>query len=116
MNFVADESVDKQIVERLRDDGYFVWYVTEMAPSISDDKVLQIANNESAPLVTSDKDFGELVFRQHLVSYGVILVRLSGLNTELKGNIVSSTIINHENEILGNFTVISPSRIRIRKI
>ncbi len=116
MNFVADESVDKQIVERLRDDGYFVWYVTEMAPSISDDKVLQIANNGSAPLITSDKDFGELVFRQHLVSYGVILVRLSGLNTELKANIVSSTINNHENEILGNFTVISPSRIRIRKI
>jgi len=116
MNFVADESVDRQIVERLRDDGHFVWYVAEMAPSISDDEVLQIANNESAPLITSDKDFGELVFRQHLVSYGVILARLSGLNTELKANIVSSTIINHENEISENFTVISPSRIRIRKI
>jgi len=109
MNFVADESVDRQIVERLRDDGYFVWYVAEMALSISDDKVLQIANNESAPLITLDKDFGELVFRQHLIFYGVILIRLSGLNTELKANIVSSTIINHENEILGNFTVISSS-------
>jgi predicted nuclease of predicted toxin-antitoxin system len=116
MNFVADESVDRQIVERLRDDGRFVWYVAEMTPSISDDEVLKIANNESAPLITSDKDFSELVFRQHLVSYGVILVRLHGLSTELKANIVSSTIINHENEILGNFTVISPSRIRIRKI
>ncbi len=116
MNFVADESVDRQIVERLRDDGHFVWYVVEMVPSISDDEVLQIANNESVPLITSDKDFGELVFRQHLVSYGVILVRLSGLSPELKANIVSSTIINHESEILGNFTVISPSRIRIRKI
>jgi predicted nuclease of predicted toxin-antitoxin system len=116
MNFVADESVDRQIVERLRDDGHSVWYVAEMAPSISDDEVLQIANNGSAPLITSDKDFGELVFRQHLVSYGVILIRLSGLSTELKANIVSSTTSNHENEILGNFTVISPSRIRIRKI
>ncbi len=116
MNFVADESVDIQIVERLRDDGHSVWYVAEMAPSISDDEVLQIANNGSAPLITSDKDFGELVFRQNLVSYGVILIRLSGLSTESKTNIVSSTILNHENEILGNFTVISPSRIRIRRI
>jgi len=116
MNFFADESVDRQIVERLRDNGHSVWYVAEMAPSISDDEVLQLANNGSAPLITSDKDFGELVFRQHLVSYGVILVRLSGLSTELKASIVSSTISNHENEILGNFTVISPSRIRIRKI
>jgi predicted nuclease of predicted toxin-antitoxin system len=78
--------------------------------------VLQLANNGTAPLITSDNDFGELVFRQHLVSYGVILVRLSGLSAELKANIVSSTITNHENEILENFTVISPSRIRIRKI
>lgn len=116
MNFVADESVDKQIVKRLRDDGHPVWYVAEMAPSISDDEVLQLADNGSAPLITIDKDFGELVFRQHLVSYGVILIRLSGLNAELKANIVSSTITNYENEISGNFTVISPSRIRIRKI
>ena len=116
MNFVADESVDRQIVERLRDDGHSVWYIAEMSPSISDDEVLQHANNGTAPLITSDKDFGELVFRQHLVSYGVVLIRLSGLSTELKANVVSYSITNHEKEIFGNFTVISPSRIRIRKI
>ncbi|MDL1979369.1 MAG: DUF5615 family PIN-like protein [Deltaproteobacteria bacterium] len=54
MNFVADESVDKQIVERLRDDGHSVWYIAEMSPSISDDEVLQRANNGNAPLITSD--------------------------------------------------------------
>ncbi len=116
MKFVADESVDRQIIERLRDEGHSVWYVAEMAPAISDDEVLQIANNGTAPLITSDKDFGELVFRQHLVSYGVILIRLSGLSTALKSNIVSSAIINYKKEILGNFTVVSPTRIRIRKI
>ncbi len=47
MNFVADESVDRQIVERLRDNGHSVWYVAEMAPSISDDEVLQLANGIS---------------------------------------------------------------------
>ena len=50
MNFVADESVDRQIVERLRDDGHSVWYIAEMSPSISDDEVLQHANNGTAPL------------------------------------------------------------------
>jgi hypothetical protein len=29
MNFVADESVDRQIVDRLREDGHKVWYVAE---------------------------------------------------------------------------------------
>jgi predicted nuclease of predicted toxin-antitoxin system len=116
MNFVADENIDRQIVEKLRDDGHIVWYVAEMVPSIPDSEVLRIGNDESAPLITSDKDFGELVFRQHLVSYGVLLIRLSGLSSKLKANIVSSTITNHENEILKNFIVISPNSIRIRKI
>ena len=116
MNFVVDESVDRQIVEQLRDDGHSLWYVAEMAPSISDDEVLGIANNESAPLITLDKDFGELVFRQNLVSFGVVLIRLAGLHADSKAKTVSIAIANHQDEIMGNFTVISPNRIRIRKI
>ncbi len=116
MNFVADESVDRQIVESLRNNGNSVWYVAEMSPSISDDEVLQLANNKKAPLVTADNDFGELVFRQRLVSYGVVLIRLSGLSPDLKASIVSSAITRYEKEILENFSVISPNRIRIRKI
>jgi hypothetical protein len=40
MNFVADEGVDRLIVESLRHDGHTVWYVAEMSPSISDEEVL----------------------------------------------------------------------------
>lgn len=80
MNFVADESVDRQIVEKLRNDRHSVWYVAEMSPSITDDVVLQLADSQAAPLLTSDKDFGELMFRQNLASHGVILIRMSGMN------------------------------------
>ncbi len=41
MNLLADEGVDKQIVVRLREEGYSVSYVAEMAPGISDDIVLE---------------------------------------------------------------------------
>ena len=44
MNFFADESLDRQIVTRLRQDGHVVLDVTEMYPGISDDKVLSMAN------------------------------------------------------------------------
>ena len=43
MNLLADEGVDKQIVVRLREEGYSVSYVAEMAPGISDDIVLELA-------------------------------------------------------------------------
>lgn len=63
MNLVADESLDREIVERLRRDGHAVKYVAEMDAGISDDAVIGLANRDSAILVTADKDFGELVFR-----------------------------------------------------
>jgi len=62
MNLVADESVDGPIVERLRQDGHAVFYIAELDPGIDDDAVLDEANRSGALLITSDKDFGELVF------------------------------------------------------
>jgi predicted nuclease of predicted toxin-antitoxin system len=115
MNLVADESVDAQIVERLRTDGHAVPYVTEMSPSITDDEVLDRANANRSPLVTGDKDFGELVFRLHRVTHGVILIRLPGLSPRLKAVIVSEAIRVHGDDMLHAFTVISPGMVRIRR-
>lgn len=116
MNFVADESLDRQIVERLRQDAHTVWYVAEMEPGISDDIVLELANREVALLLTADKDFGELVFRLRRVALGVVLVRLSGLSASNKAEIVSRAIAQHAEELPGAFTVITPTAIRIRII
>ena len=79
MNLVADEAVDRAVVERLRQDGHEVIYVAELSPSVSDEEVLRQAHGRNAVLLTIDKDFGDLVFRQGLAHYGVVLLRLAGL-------------------------------------
>ena len=81
MNFFADESVDQPIVDRLRQDGHTVLAVVELEPSIPDDVVLARANEAEAILLTADRDFGELVFRQCRVTTGVVLIRLAGLGS-----------------------------------
>lgn len=115
MNLLVDESVDKQTVIRLRQEGHIVLYVSEMEPGITDDLVLSRANDRNALLVTADKDFGELVFRQGLISTGVLLVRLSGLSNDKKAEIVVGTIRAHEASLPRAFTVVSPGSIRIRQ-
>nr|VFJ69528.1 MAG: Predicted nuclease, contains PIN domain, potential toxin-antitoxin system component [Candidatus Kentron sp. FW] len=115
MKFVADESLDAGIASRLRQDGYDVLDITEMVPGIPDTEVLRIANAHSALLLTADRDFGELVFRRHLVSNGVILIRLAGLSTEHKAEIVSSAIAQHSEELRKSFVVITAGMIRIRR-
>jgi predicted nuclease of predicted toxin-antitoxin system len=116
LKFLADENLDWQIVERLRQDGHLVWYVAEMEPGISDDVVLDLANQEEAILLTSDKDFGELVFRLRRIASGVVLIRLAGLSIIRKAEIVAHAINQHNAELLGAFTVITPTAIRIRRL
>jgi predicted nuclease of predicted toxin-antitoxin system len=115
MNFVADESVDRQIVERLREDGHVVLYVAEMNPGITDEDVLRLSNQETAILITADKDFGDLVFRQGSITSGVLLIRLAGLSQLIKSEKVSTAISEHEAEISRAFSVISSGTIRIRR-
>ena len=114
MNILVDESVDQQIVVRLRDDGHDVLSVAEMDPGINDDTVLQTANAHDAVLLTADKDFGELVFRLGRLSKGVVLLRLSGMSTENKVAAVSTAITEHEADLPDAFSVISPGTVRIR--
>jgi len=115
MKLLADENLDFSVIARLREAGHQMLAVAEMEPGISDDVVLDRANSEAAMLVTEDKDFGELAYRQFLVHHGVILVRLSGLPASKKAEILMSVLRAHEHELPGSFTVVSPGMVRIRK-
>lgn len=55
MNILADEGIDKPIIDRLRQDGYNVVYIAEVSPSISDDVILDMANQQEALLLTRDE-------------------------------------------------------------
>ncbi len=115
MHFLADESVDRQIVESLRSAGHDVLYVAEMEPGINDLRVLEQANARSAILITADKDFGELVFRMRQVSAGIVLLRLAGLAPDAKALLLTGVLREHGVELAGAFTVVWPGAVRIRR-
>jgi predicted nuclease of predicted toxin-antitoxin system len=114
--FLVDESVDEPIARRLRRDGHEVLCVSEMEPGIADGLVLSLANDRGAVLVTSDKDFGELVFRDGRAAHGVLLVRLAGLRPGTKAGLVSAAVRDRGRQMPRAFAVVSPGRVRIRRI
>lgn len=114
MKFVADEGIDALVVSQLREEGHQVWYIAEMSPGISDTAVLEMAQEEAAILLTYDKDFGDLVFRQHHSSQGVVLIRLHGYSSVRKAELVSTMVRQHGSELSGAFTVLTPQKTRIR--
>jgi predicted nuclease of predicted toxin-antitoxin system len=115
LNWVLDENVDRVIVNRLRELGEEVVYVADVDPSISDEEVLERAREDDAILLTADKDFGELVFRRRLVSAGVILLRLAGLEPDEKAAVVEHLLNAHGTDLHGNFTVVAENGVRIRR-
>jgi predicted nuclease of predicted toxin-antitoxin system len=88
--------------------------VAELSPSVPDEEVLALAVEHAALLITSDKDFGALVFQQRRASSGVILLRLAGLSVIEKAAIVSDTLAIHGDRLAQSFTIITPRRVRIR--
>jgi len=116
MNFLADESVDRGIVECLRQEGHEVSYVAEMEPGLPDDAVLDAANREAALLLTADKDFGEMVFRQRRFTGGIVLLRLAGLSTDRKARAVAGAVRQQLSELPDSFTVITPGSCRRRPL
>ena len=115
MNLVADEGVDRPVVERLRRDGHQVVYVAELSPSVADEEVLRHANAGNAVLMTADKDFGDLVFRQGRAHSGVVLLRLAGLANATKAEIVAEVCRSRASELIGAFSVVSRGQVRIRR-
>lgn len=115
MKLLADEDVDGPIVARLRQDGHDVDYVAEMKRGISDEEVLGDANQNQALLITADKDFGELVFRQGKLNSGILLLRLTGTALVQKGEIVSNALSAHGNEMRSAFSVVTAKLLRIRR-
>lgn len=114
MKIVADESLDFNIVQALRDVGFDVWAVVEQDPSIKDLQVLHIAFEQNALLLTEDKDFGELVVRLQLPHHGILLIRLGGFDPAIKIPLVLNALQNHLPEIASNFAVLNEIRLRIR--
>ena len=74
MKLMADEGVDKPIVDALRKAGFDVAYILESHQGAEDDYILNLANKQERILLTQDKDFGELVFRLKNVHFGVVLI------------------------------------------
>lgn len=102
MNFIADENIDRLIVLALRAAGHPVYYVAESATGMKDELVLKYAVESNSLLVTSDRDFGEMVVRRKAVSSGVLFLRLEGTALEEKARLVCQLVNQKGTELKGN--------------
>ncbi|MCF6148290.1 MAG: hypothetical protein E3K37_06495 [Candidatus Kuenenia sp.] len=63
-------------------------------------------------MLTNDKDFGEIVFRQKLISSGIVLFRIRGQDTMEKLKLLRKVLISHKDRISKHFVVITKEKVR----
>ena len=95
MLFLADENVPRCIVTWLRGEGHDVLYAAEALKQTPDADLLSEAEAQARVIVTEDKDFGELVFRDHLNTHGIILIRMGDFPVKLRGH-AATVCMDHD--------------------
>lgn len=63
---LANENFPAPAIRKLRAAGVDVVAVSEVMPSVSDKEVLEFARREQRWIVTFDRDYGDLIFREGL--------------------------------------------------
>lgn len=115
MKFLVDECIGPSVARWLRSEGHEAYSITEESPGINDGTILSRAHREQLTLITTDKDFGELIFRQQLPHSGIILLRLDDETVEHKiailKNFLKTTLVP---TLTTQFVVITENGIRIR--
>lgn len=116
MQFLADENCDVMIVNTLRASGHDVLYVAEDTPGASDDEVLKISVHEQRVLITEDQDFCDMIFRDKLPAYAIILLRIAASLRYIKAERVIQFVEEYGMQITGQFVTISVDTIRTRSL
>lgn len=115
MKFLADENIPLAVVAFLRKQGYDVVSIIQLSPGSSDASVLLKAEEEQRILVTSDTDFGELIYHVGHRHAGIILLRLDDQRNANKIRVLRKLLKLHREDIPDAFVVVTETTIRIRR-
>lgn len=113
MRFLVDECTGTSVVFWLRSQGHEVFSVFEQWRGATDDAILEKCHLENYILITSDKDFGEMVFRNQKVHKGVILVRCEPNIFTQRIVVLEKLIQNFSEKLQNNFVVVTNDKVRI---
>jgi predicted nuclease of predicted toxin-antitoxin system len=114
LKVIVDVGVGAAVEKVLRELGHDVVSVRDLDPRMDDRKIVARAADEERLVVTMDKDFGELVFREGTRHAGVLLLRLDEATGHKKANVIRYLFEKHADHLSDHFSVYQSGRLRIR--
>lgn len=110
---MVDAGVGTSVELLLRELGYPTVNVRDVDPHLPDTKVLALAATPKVIVVTIDKDFGDLVFKNGLAHFGILLLRMDEATGAERATAVRWILAHHADELPNRFAVFQHDRLRI---
>jgi len=112
VRFPVDECTGPAVAKWLKELGHQVYSVFDEAAGMSDDDILSKASTEAWILITNDKDFGEMIFRERRPHNGVIFLRLADERSANKIAVLLNVLKNYSARLSGRFATVTETRVR----
>ncbi len=116
MKFIVDECTGPKVANWLSSLGFDVFSVPLQGRGMKDLEILEKANIENRMIITNDKDFGELIYKNSHLHKGVVFLRLTNETSANKISTLKKFFDSHS-QLIDNesFTVVTENSIRVAK-
>lgn len=112
MRFLLDENVSPAVRNVLIAAGHEATLVAQLMPSSSDREIVLRARSEGSIVITEDKDFGMLCFKDGLHPPGLVRVAMRKLDLTVKTERIVRVVAAEGVQLMGCITTIEPGRVR----
>jgi predicted nuclease of predicted toxin-antitoxin system len=116
VKFLADAHVSVEMIAMIRDLGHDCLDSTAIPPRMPDVEVLRMAAGDGRVVITSDKDFGELVFLHGIACPGVVLIRVALAHEPDRVAHVRNSWPKVVSRLPGWFVTVTLSNVRARPL
>lgn len=114
MKFLVDVNASGSVVDRLMSLGHDVIQVVAKDPRMKDEDVLCWANDEQRIVVTTDRDFEEMIWREGKPHCG--LLRLENLPRAERMALLNDVLHYHSQDLVsGSIVIANSGKIHVRK-
>jgi predicted nuclease of predicted toxin-antitoxin system len=113
--FVIDVGVGRIIETWLAEQNFSVFAIRSLNPEMADTEIIEFADREDAIIISMDKDFGELIFKNKIQHKGILLLRLEDAVAEEKLAVIQNIFPEHLSDIKNKFAVYQNGKLRIRE-
>ena len=115
MRFLVDECTGSKVAEWLSGENHEVFSVFDEARGIDDDSILAKAYDENWILITNDKDFGEMIFRERRSHHGIVFMLLADERAANKIVVLRHLLEGYSEKLPEEFVVVTETKVSVAK-